>query len=322
MYCKNCRTKLPDNAKFCNECGAKITSVDCNKKSNGKYAQNKSRKGFRVFSWVIFIVLVFGITFGIVRFFITKDSRNHKVEESIVSTDTIEGMKATEDNKTVDQEFLEALEEAIVIRNKQAENETPHYEIINSELSRLEKYKLNRYSDRDLGALAYRYIVGLETQKDAMEEKYINRDIMWLTGLVQRYEALKSISERYAVIANIEGFHDHYIYQLDSQKEHLSALQSVRDDLSEQLGFNDWEAHNNYTMTHEYTNNTNYDFGIEFYISYKDDDNVIYDNTYKFYDSIPAKTNCILEFYLPLDKINGEAFHFDMNFRVVINKFS
>ena len=89
-----------------------------------------------------------------------------------------------------------------------------------------------------------------------------------------------------------------YTYKVDSNKEHLAGLKAVKDDLSKQLNGMDWELHKNSTMTHNYTNNTDYDFCAQFYSSNKDKENNIYEKAEEHYECIPSKRTIVLKFYV------------------------
>jgi len=60
MICNNCKTEIPDNAKFCNKCGQKTDDVN-------KSISNPKKNGKSILTGVV-SVIVFLLAFGVVRY--------------------------------------------------------------------------------------------------------------------------------------------------------------------------------------------------------------------------------------------------------------
>lgn len=207
-----------------------------------------------------------------------------------------QGMRDNADNS-----FLNAVEEAVHNRMEQATNGEDVLSIINSELSRLESFEGQTFFDADLGALALQYIEGVRTQKEALNEKYSQQQIMLQEGLVNRYEALCALHEQYGIFSDDNDFQNNYVAQLDTQRDRLEALKAIDADLVEQLEGVMFNYVDSYTIMAPYTNNTEYDFDIYFYFIYYGASGVRVDESTEYFSNIKAGSQNELRFYYPED---------------------
>jgi tetratricopeptide (TPR) repeat protein len=79
MNCTNCNYDLPENAKFCPECGQKITSIEVEKKTEKSHISKKSKSFTKPSQAYGFITLCVVIALTIV--FLILDSNRETIEE-------------------------------------------------------------------------------------------------------------------------------------------------------------------------------------------------------------------------------------------------
>lgn len=111
MYCRNCGSELPENAKFCGKCGQSII------------VQTKKNRKKRTFLWVPILIVGIGVTAAGIFYFGQKiqdytvsdtkdlaesgDDRN--IEPSNNATDEVETLPET--NENVEEEMIPSLPE-------------------------------------------------------------------------------------------------------------------------------------------------------------------------------------------------------------------
>lgn len=338
MYCENCGEQVAHDAKYCNKCGNKLAYnirdpyVKQMDSKNGREVASKKKKSKlkKLIGTILFV-----LTIVVMVILIYSDDRSDEKEDINVPQNvsvtyplqetacTTEETTVTKAVITTSEEFLITLQETLKNREHNVKPSSNELSSIYLDLYKLEKYLSKSFDDVRLKRIANDYIDGLHLQESAWVEHHLNQQIMWLEGLIKRYDAISELYKYgYCKFDNISDFEYVYIYQLDNHKEHCEALKAIKKDIHGQLSSHDWEPHHNYTMTHNYNNTTLYDFSAMFYISYKDRDGLIYESVEKYYDYIPASSSIELEFYLPLDELPEDNFYFDMQVDIHVSKFS
>ena len=135
--------------------------------------------------------------------------------------------------------------------------------IVNTELAYLEKYRTTNFFDSSLKKLARQYLAGLDTQLASLDsEYYYEYQIEWQQGLVDRYDVLNQLYNKYDFMRDNKDFVAMYISQYDDQQHLLSGYYAIEADLQKQYGDVDsgyFRQSGNYIIL-TLTNNTSYTF--------------------------------------------------------------
>lgn len=198
-----------------------------------------------------------------------------------------------------DHQFLEDIELSVNTRNKLVNDTDDKLTYLSAELTILEKYETESFYDSNLKALAKKYIEGLKEQKESLDLKYSEAQIKWHSGVVKRYQALCELHSDYRIFEDDIEFKSIYVSQLEYWEEQLEAMIAIDEDLNKQLdgitfGYKDY-----YTMTAPYTNNTGFDFSVEFIFTFYDREDVRVDESREVIPEIRSGDKCTLEFWRP-----------------------
>lgn len=205
-------------------------------------------------------------------------------------------------SNSIEYQFLNDFEKAILNRLDMSKNNSTHEEIINSEYPILSKYEDAEFSDTQLKEICKLYLSGLNIQKEAIDSKlkYSEYDIKWQEGLIKRYQAIEKIYNNYDVFENNkQEIENSYINQLSTQKEKYDAYVKISDDLESQLD----KATLNYNgnaFEIPFTNNTDYTYDITLYFTLYNSkgERVGYETPY--FENIKPKIKNKFEIYMSL----------------------
>lgn len=84
MYCQNCGAEIPDNTKFCGECGAKVIGA-YDIPESGRPGKKKKR-------WVIPVVVIFAVILGLVIALLVLRGQSVVYKYDSVSVDAGDGI--------------------------------------------------------------------------------------------------------------------------------------------------------------------------------------------------------------------------------------
>lgn len=207
-----------------------------------------------------------------------------------------------------DEAFLESIELSVAKRNQLLQTDFKQYELINMEFAIIGEFENAEFRDSELYALARQYLSGLYLQKEALNLTHSEKQIQWQEGVVERYSALISLHDQYNVFADDPDFVSTYVLEQEKNIRVLQALKEVEADLVAQLdGVTlQYKSQNKYTAT--YTNNTDYDFDINFYFWYYDANGTRIDEWSTYFTNILPKKHTIFEFWCPS---TGKTFDFE-----------
>ncbi len=205
-------------------------------------------------------------------------------------------------SNSIESQFLNDFEKAILNRLDMSKNNSTHEEIVNSEYPILSKYNDAKFSDTQLKEICELYLSGLNTQKEAIDSKleYSEYDIKWQEGLIKRYQAIEKIYKNYDVFKNNEQqIENSYINQLKQQEDKCKALKEISSDLESQLDKATLN-YNGYAFEIPFTNNTDYTYDITLYFTLYNskDERVGYETTH--FENIKPKIKNKFEIYMSL----------------------
>ena len=230
-------------------------------------------------------------------------------EVPIIETTIPETIMTTEPLiKYADEAFLEAIELSVSKRNELLQTDFKQYELINIELAIIREFENAEFKDSELYALVCQYLKGLYLQEESLDLIHSEKQIKWQEGVVERYSALIALHDQYNVFADDPDFVSTYVLEQEKNIRVLQALKAVEADLVAQLdGVTlQYKSQNKYTAT--YTNNTDYDFDINFYFWYYDANGTRIDEWSTYFTNILPKKHTIFEFWCPSA---GRTFDFE-----------
>lgn len=194
-------------------------------------------------------------------------------------------------SEKADFAFLESLEESISRRMEINAKESSDFRtLVTTELAYVEKYYSEDFYDPELAKLARKYIDGLNLQKSSLTEDFHeDQQSEWQRGMVERFEVLNELYEKYDFCSDNKDFVGEYISQLSSQKTLLKAYDEIKELLTNQL----WKANTPYkwtknSLTFNLKNTTHYTFDVTFYYYFSEAINITnkgYDYGKQFYNS-------------------------------------
>lgn len=183
-----------------------------------------------------------------------------------------------------DYAFLDAISESILTRLESSRTGTvDHSTLVSTELAYLEKFKDADFYDAELKSLATKYINGLYIQKESLtQEVKSDEQIKWQEGMVDRFDVLKELYEKYGLLSDNQSFIGAYIAEAENQHRILDGIYAIEKDLDEQLNGENQNAIIRRTsyqiLTFSLQNNTEYTFDLNFVFMPKDKDGVIIDS--------------------------------------------
>lgn len=218
---------------------------------------------------------------------------------------------------TVESQFLNDFEKAVLNRLNMANNGSSHQEVINSEYPILSKYKDLEFSDAKLKEYCELYLSGLDTQKNAIDSKleYIEYDIKWQEGAVKRYQAVEKIYKDYGIFKdNKQEIENNYINQLPTQQKIRDAYVEIYKDLNSQIENADLN-YNGYALEMPITNHTEYTYDLYLYFTIFDSkkNRIAYDEPYFANVKPDIKNKFEINISIPESSPNGT---YDCLFRV------
>ena len=210
--------------------------------------------------------------------------------------------------ENADYRFLEDIELSVTTRNQMVNRGDSELTYLSAELAILEDYYNAEFYDSALEALAKMYIDGVREQKDALDLKYSEFQIKWHSGLVNRYQALCKLHSDFGIFEDDVTFKSTYVAQLSYHENQLAGLRAIESDLIQQLDGITFTNKSSYQMTAPYTNNTEYDFSIQFYFTFYNKNGVRVDESTTYFSNIKSGDNCTLEFWRPSNWSTCEFF--------------
>ncbi len=279
-----------------------------------KYASSTKKKRpmvIVVIAQLVGIIVVFGFLTAL-KYYLPKVSDAKIIESSsteVITTEVVIEVPSTIIETTispieyVDTEFLEAIEDSI---NKRIELHNPDRsdysylrELVNAEMAIVGKYEDKEFSDAKLQLLARKYIEGLHFQKDSLDLSYSEHQIKWHEGLLLRYESLCDLHDEFDVFADDPNFVSTYVMDLDNARDYLKALKAIEADLLSQLDGVTLKYVDQYHGSAMYTNNTDYDFDVDFYFWFYDQSGVRFDESSVGFTNIKSEETSKFTFYCP-----------------------
>lgn len=108
-------------------------------------------------------------------------------------------------------------------------------ELVQVELDYLREFRDAQFYDPAIVRQAEEYIAGVDMQAEALlQEDADEAQRLWLTGMVQRFEALNQLYTDYGLLADNQSFVEWYINDLQYQRNYLNAFTALED-----LGYED-----------------------------------------------------------------------------------
>lgn len=203
--------------------------------------------------------------------------------------------------ENADYAFLADIESSILGR-MHAPDDTDRNQLVNTELAYLEKYSDKPFYDTTLKNIADKYIEGLYIQKDALkkDEKW-EYQIEWQRGLVQRYEALTDLYNKYDFLSDNPEFVGTYVADLEDQQYLLNGYNAIEADLTEQMnaeGFS-WElSKGGYNTYCTLKNNTEYTFGLFIDVFFYDANGVLFETNTGYVEEVKPGETYVVDVYI------------------------
>ena len=210
--------------------------------------------------------------------------------------------------KKADNKFLNDLERSITERMANLDSDNWE-DLVNDELFILQGFKNEEFYDGNVKTQALKYIEGLELQKQSFNEEYRwAQQICWQEGLVLRLEALNELYSNYEFMKGNETFEREYIYDSESEKEHLEALVCIIEDITSQQGslYNYWLDNTWYIQIE---NNTQYRYDITYEVEYIDANGVVCDKEYASAENVKANQKYTINIWFANPYLNYPSFY-------------
>lgn len=201
-----------------------------------------------------------------------------------------------------DYDFLDAVVKSVQNRLDMEAKGNSRRELVSAEISQLGSFAGKEFYDDELYKLAMQYIDGLKQQDEALGKQYCNYQISWQEGLIERWDALSQMHNKYGIFNDNPDLLAQYVYGLDHQRSYLEALNAISADIVDQMDGISFDFDDVYTATTIYQNNTEYNFDIQFYITWYSEDRVRIDSSTDFFGNIKKGSTNKLSFYFPWDK--------------------
>lgn len=128
-----------------------------------------------------------------------------------------------ESESTADNDFLADMEKSILYRMENADKEYIE-DLINVEIAYLKKYKSSKFNDGKLKNICKKYLVGLQHEKESLSKSYIDSQIAYQRGHVERYSELNELYYNYGFLEDNKEFIAKYISSFDKEKKREDAL--------------------------------------------------------------------------------------------------
>lgn len=217
---------------------------------------------------------------GALKLYTTLGDRED-IKEKIAHCEREIGMAEYADNA-----FLADIEASVLERiSSNADGELTTEElknVVNAELTRLEKYSNEVFYNSDLADIADKYIKGLHSQMEYFDVFYLcEQQIVWYTGIVLRCEALNELYKNYDFMTDNKEFIDAYITSLEEKQEFLKKCKAVDADIiaqSETEDFGWFIDEEQKVLYSTMKNNTEYTLDLIFRVSLLDENEVVYES--------------------------------------------
>lgn len=191
-------------------------------------------------------------------------------------TDSFAALKA----RLVDFAFLDTMQQSIESRMENSDSADLEA-LVNTELAYLQEFETAELTDSRLSEIRDLYFQGLSEQKASFEELYqYNEQIIWQTGRVHRFEALKMLHDEYGFMKDNPEFVGQFVSGYDREKALLDAYNAIEADIHAQneagtIGY-DWDDN---AMIMRFQNNTPYAYTTTFEFNFKDEGGSIVEST-------------------------------------------
>lgn len=204
-------------------------------------------------------------------------------------------------SENADFEFLAAFQEAVYRRIEISEsNNFTYSDLVNAETSRLEKFKNSNFYDSELQKLTMDYLGGLDKQESALKKSHSEYQILWQEGIVERYNALVALADKYELFQDRPNFvQEYYANDLPEVEEYLKALKSADTDFKKQFSDSTWKKINGYQISVTYTNYTGYTLDqASVYVFYYDKNGTRVGDASCYFENVKFGQTTICEFYV------------------------
>ncbi len=204
-------------------------------------------------------------------------------------------------SENADNDFLKKIEESILNRLSTTRKEDADYKtLVNTELAYVEQFKDKTFYDKELKALADKYIEGLNIQKEALKKEYVYEyQIDWQKGLVYRCEVLKALHDKYNFLTDNADFIGTYVSQYEDQKTLLEAYYAIEKDIDSQINADNFKWNfDGYEFSCTVKNNTEYEYSTTFGIKFYDSNGTMYESDETYIENIKPGSSYVVSFVL------------------------
>ena len=309
IKCPECGKEISDKAANCIHCGCPLHEGIESPKNNSlskpksKFDESKAKKwGLLLAGCLVVFILIGCLMYKPMKYksgmdkMESGDYRGAMVVFKELGDYSDSKLYYEESLKHIhaDYKFLDAIEQSILKRRELNKDNTEYEILTKTELAYLVEFKTARFYDKNLEEMALWYIRGLELQQDALKLNNIEYLIKWETGHLTRVEALERLYENYGFMSYDKEFVATYVGASEELKEELAALKSIKADLENQMEGVTLKHSSSTTVYTTYTNNTNYDFHLNLYVTYYDKDRRKIDSSsFLFMNNMSGKTTKI-----------------------------
>lgn len=206
-------------------------------------------------------------------------------------------------NEKADYRFINDLSKAVMKRHDLSMQNKDIEICIDYELNALSKYKDEDFYDKDLKALAVKYINGVQLQKDALSEVEGGQQIKHYQGFAERLTALKSITDKYGLLKDNEDYIATYYNYADKAVEKYEAIKAIEKDL-DQLKNVDSDYVNDFTQRFVLKNHTKYSYDLSMSFTFYNSQKIAIDQYSTIYENIEPNQTRYLDFYWPSDAVS------------------
>lgn len=174
-----------------------------------------------------------------------------------------------ESESTADNDFLADMEKSILYRMENADKEYIE-DLINVEIAYLKKYKSSKFNDGKLKNICKKYLVGLQHEKESLSKSYIDSQIAYQRGHVERYSELNELYYNYGFLEDNKEFIAKYISSFDKEKKREDALNKIIESMERQLtGDQQWSLQDDgITIENLVLNYTEYSYDLSIHIEF------------------------------------------------------
>lgn len=206
-------------------------------------------------------------------------------------------------NEKADYKFINDLSKAVMKRHDLSMQNKDIEICIDYELNALSKYKDEDFYDKDLKALAVKYINGVQLQKNALSEVEGGQQIKHYQGFAERLTALKSLTDKYGLLKDNEDYIATYYNYADKAVENYEAIKAIEKDL-DQLKNVDSDYVDDFTQRFVLKNHTKYSYDLSMSFTFYNSQKIAIDQYSTIYENIEPNQTRYLDFYWPSDAVS------------------